>query len=71
LLLLNIIVNLMKTMELKFNSKKYNFDSNLVYYLLSAHVDINIVYFENTHRNRLIYILIYMEVKSSKLLFND
>jgi len=38
-------------------------------YLLSAYVNMY-VYFETDHRNRLIYILTYIEVKSNKI-FNS
>jgi len=38
-----------------------------VYYLLlNTYVNMNIVYFETNHRNGLIYILAYMEIKITK-----
>ena len=57
LLLLN---NLTKALELIIQLKKvyyYKFGSNVVYYLLNAHINMNNIYFETKHKKRLTYIL--------------
>jgi len=65
LLNLNLLFNLFLFIYLIYFYYYY-----LVYYLQSAHVNIDVIYFEINHRNRLIYILTYMEVKNNKMLFN-
>ena len=48
----------------------YKFGSNLVCYLPSAYSNmVTFIYSETNHRNRLIYILIHVEVKNNKMLF--
>jgi len=46
--------------------KFIKFDSNLVYYLLSAYVNMDIVYFEINRRDGFIYNVTHMKVKSIK-----
>jgi len=41
----------------------------LVYYILNAYINVDIACFETKHRNGLIYILTYMEVKNNKIIF--
>jgi len=40
-------------------------------HFLNAYVNIDDNYFETNHRNGLIYILRYMEIKNNKMLFDS
>lgn len=54
----------------QFNTRSYiKFVSNLFYYLSSVYINMDIVYFGTDYRNKLIYILIDMEVKNNKMFY--
>jgi len=58
--------NLTKENILKLIKKEVN----LLLTTINAYINIDIIYFEIKHRNRLIYISIHIEIKNNKMLYS-